>query len=175
MSALFFTTPFSSSATSQSGASGSVPARPSVTRISQVRFGFSSSIELMPLEFSNRTEKMINQMRLGSPIVTIQTTLSLDETDGVPLCLSRRGLGGAQLALKVLDNVLSVSTAFLAIERRIAYLSGNPIKFAGQFVVRLINRPVNVAELIERLTKTIDATKVDRILERVEITAKIHQ
>src|SRR5712691_7877943 len=47
MSSFFFTTPFSNSATSQSGASGSLPARPSDTRISQLRFGFSSSIECM--------------------------------------------------------------------------------------------------------------------------------
>src|SRR5229473_4850573 len=49
MSSYFFTTPFSNSATSQSGASGSVPARPSDTRISQLKFKFSSTISSIDL------------------------------------------------------------------------------------------------------------------------------
>src|SRR6266567_2438512 len=61
MSALFFTTPFSSSATSQSGASGSVPALPSEMRISKVTFLFSSVIHLLPSVDSLRSESIKSQ------------------------------------------------------------------------------------------------------------------
>src|SRR5260221_13511929 len=75
MSSFFFTTPFSNSATSQSGASGSVPALPSDTRISQLRLmfssrtlAFSSSINVCLLRVCNRTAKIINHERVESPV-----------------------------------------------------------------------------------------------------------